>query len=233
MSEPSVQKQPAQVREMFSRIAPRYDLMNRLMTLNQDQRWRRFVIQRTDLPPNGRLLDIGTGTGDLAHQALRKHPSAEITAADFTLPMIKVGRERFPAGEFSWTASDSLHLPFPEDSFDAVVSGFLLRNLHDLHRGLQEQHRVLKPGGRLVALDTTQPPRNPLSPLINLYLHRIIPLLGRAVTGQPEAYRYLPETTEGFIRAERLTGLLAAVGFRKINFRRFMFGMIAVHWGEK
>lgn len=233
MSGLSAHKQPARVQEMFGRIAPRYDLMNRLMTLNQDQRWRRFVIRRVELPPGGRLLDIGTGTGDLAQQARRQHPRAEITAADFTLPMIQVGRERFPKGGFHWTASDSLHLPFPEGSYDGVVSGFLLRNLPDLHRGLQEQYRVLKPGGRLVALDTTRPPRSPLSPLINLYLHRIIPLLGRIVTGQPEAYRYLPETTEGFLRVERLTALLAAVGFRKVNFRRFMFGMVAVHWGEK
>lgn len=233
MNDPAPRKEPDRVQAMFGRIAPRYDLMNRLMTLNQDQRWRRYVIHLAQLPLEGRLLDIGSGTGDLVHQARKEHPGADLVAADFTLPMINVGRMRFPQAGFRWAACDALHLPFPRKTFDAVVSGFLLRNVADLPRALEEQFRVLKPGGRLVALDTTRPPQNALSPLINLYLHRIIPLLGKWVAGQSEAYRYLPETTGSFLRAERLTALLAAVGFRKINFRRFMFGTIAIHWGEK
>ena len=233
MSKLPESKQPALVQEMFGRIAPRYDLMNRLMTGWQDQRWRKFTIQKTRLPAEGRLLDIGTGTGDLAREARRQHPGLQLTAADFTLPMMKVGQRNHPDIRLDWTAGDSLHLPFAANTFDAVISGFMLRNLHDLPRGLAEQLRILKPGGRFVALDTTQPPQNLLSPVISFYLHTIIPWLGRMVTGQAEAYRYLPATTANFLRAEKLTAYLAAVGFKKIMYRRFMFGMIAVHWGEK
>lgn len=218
---------------MFSRIAPRYDLMNRLMTAGQDQRWRRFAIRQTEISPGGRLLDIGTGTGDLAREALRQVPDLTVVAADFTLPMMTEGRRRRPENTLAWTACDSLQLPFPNHTFDAVSSGFLLRNLEDLHSGLVEQHRVLKPGGKFVALDTTQPAVNAFTPLISFYLHTIIPWMGRALTGEAEAYRYLPSTTQNFLRAGQLTAHLAAAGFRKINYRRFMLGTVAVHWGEK
>lgn len=233
MNELSDLKNPSKVQDMFARIAPRYDLMNRIMTGWQDQSWREFTIQKTKLDDRDLLLDLGSGTGDLAGEALRQHPEIDLVAVDFTLPMMFVGQDRYPEEEFNWAAGDSLQLPFPDNTFNAVVSGFLLRNLADLHQGLIEQYRILKPGGKFVSLDTTQPPNNFLSPLITFYLHSIIPLLGKMITGQEDAYRYLPSSTDSFLRAEELTAHLAAVGFRKIMYRRFMFGMIAVHWGEK
>jgi demethylmenaquinone methyltransferase/2-methoxy-6-polyprenyl-1,4-benzoquinol methylase len=123
--------------------------------------------------------------------------------------------------------------PFQDWSFDAVVSGFLMRNVIDLQKAIQEQYRVLKRGGRIVILDTTRPKKNILSPFIWIHMHFIIPLFGRLLTGSSEAYRYLPETTEGFVTAENIAARLAAAGFKKINFERFMFGTIAIHWGEK
>jgi demethylmenaquinone methyltransferase/2-methoxy-6-polyprenyl-1,4-benzoquinol methylase len=218
------------VQNMFARIAGRYDLMNRLMTGGQDIRWRKRVIQLAQVDSDSSLLDLGAGTGDLAREALACCPQARVIAADFTLEMMRVGQKR---GTLHFCSADALRLPFGDSSFDAVVSGFLLRNVIDLQRALQEQYRVLKAGGRIVILDTTRPRKNMLSPVIWLHMHFVIPFLGRLLTGSDEAYRYLPETTEGFVTAEEMASRMAAVGFRKIGYQRFMFGTIAIHWGEK
>jgi demethylmenaquinone methyltransferase/2-methoxy-6-polyprenyl-1,4-benzoquinol methylase len=219
------------LQDVFTRIAPRYDLINRLMTGGQDLRWRSEVVHRAGLHPHAALLDLGAGTGDLARQALALQPTAHVIAADFTLAMMRAGRR--PADPFAWSAADALRLPFPASSFDAVVSGFLLRNVADSVAALQEQYRVLKPGGRVVILDTTRPRRNLLSPLIWLHMHVVIPTLGTLLSGQRDAYTYLPESSEAFLTAEGLAGRLAAVGFKRIEYERLMFGTIAIHWAEK
>jgi demethylmenaquinone methyltransferase/2-methoxy-6-polyprenyl-1,4-benzoquinol methylase len=224
------QERASYVQDMFTRIAGRYDLMNRLMTGGQDIRWRRQVIQLARLRHNASLLDLGTGTGDLAREALAQSPQAKVIAADFTLEMMRVGQNR---GPLNFSSADALKLPFPDFSFDAVVSGFLMRNVIDLQKAIKEQYRVLKKGGRIVILDTTRPKKNILSPFIWLHMHVVIPLLGRLLTGSGDAYRYLPETTEGFVTAENMASRMAAAGFKKINFQRLMFGTIAIHWGEK
>jgi len=224
------QERAAYVQNMFTRIAKRYDLMNRLMTGGQDIRWRRQVIELARLKHNARLLDLGTGTGDLAREALAQSPRAKVIAADFTLEMMRVGQKR---GALNFSSADALRLPFQEWSFDAVVSGFLMRNVIDLQKAIQEQYRVLKKGGRIVILDTTRPKKNIFSPFIWVHMHFVIPVLGRLLTGNSEAYRYLPETTEGFVTAENMAARMAAVGFKKINYERLMFGTIAIHWGEK
>jgi demethylmenaquinone methyltransferase / 2-methoxy-6-polyprenyl-1,4-benzoquinol methylase len=218
------------VQDMFTRIAHRYDLINRLMTAGQDIRWRERVIQQAGLNPFARLLDIGAGTGDLAREALRQRPKASIIAADFTLEMMKVGRQ---SNELVWSAANALNLPFAEKTFDAVVSGFLMRNVSDIQQTLKEQFRALKPGGRIVILDTTKPKRSPFTPLIWVYMHVVIPLIGGLLSGTRDAYKYLPNSTEAFISANEMAVRMAAVGFKKINFEDFMFGTIAIHWGEK
>lgn len=220
------------VQNMFARIARRYDLMNRLMTAGQDVRWRREVIRRAALPGRGRLLDLGAGTGDLAREALRQVPDCLPVASDFTLEMMLVGRRR-PVAPLKWAAADALYLPFPSRCFDAVVSGFLMRNVIDIHRSLSEQYRLLKPGGRIVILDTTRPLPNLFTPLINLHLHTVIPTLGRLIAGDAEAYRYLPDSTENFLSAEGLAERMQAAGFREVGFHRLMFGTVAIHWGMK
>jgi demethylmenaquinone methyltransferase/2-methoxy-6-polyprenyl-1,4-benzoquinol methylase len=219
------------VQDIFTRIAPRYDLMNRLMTGGQDLRWRREVIRRAALQPGNVLLDLGAGTGDLAREAQSQQPSAHIIAADFTLEMMRAGRK--PGDTFGWSSADALALPFGAESFDAVVSGFLMRNVVDSARALQEQFRVLKPGGRIVILDTTRPGRNLLSPFIWVHLHIIIPSLGTLLSGQRDAYTYLPDSTEAFLSAEELAERMKKAGFREIGFKRLMFGTIAMHWGQK
>jgi demethylmenaquinone methyltransferase / 2-methoxy-6-polyprenyl-1,4-benzoquinol methylase len=224
------QERAAYVQNMFTRIAKRYDLMNRLMTGGQDIRWRKQVIQFARLRNNACLLDLGTGTGDLAREAATQFPRANVIAADFTLEMMRVGQQR---GALNFSSADALHLPFQDSHFDAVVSGFLMRNVIDLQKAIQEQYRVLRKGGRIVILDTTRPKKNILSPLIWVHMHFVIPILGRLLTGSSDAYRYLPETTEGFVTAEEMAARMAAAGFKKIGYERFMFGTIAIHWGEK
>lgn len=233
MSTFSGQERSQYVQAMFTRIAGRYDLMNRLMTFGQDKHWRKEVIRLAGLPPKGCILDLGAGTGDLALEALQRHPDSKPVAADFTLEMMKVGKAHPERRGLQWCAADALHLPYSESSFDAAVSGFLLRNVGDISVCLSEQLRVLKPGGRMVALDTTRPQNNPFMPLIDFHLHKVIPTLGEIITGEREAYTYLPESTEAFLSAETLAGRMVEAGFREVGFRRLMFGTIAIHWGMR
>ncbi len=226
------------VQEMFGRIAPRYDLMNRIMTGGQDVRWRSEVILRSELPESGRVLDLGAGTGDLSRLVQAERPCLKTVAADFTLEMMQIGRSRSPDlppenNALSWIGADGTRLPFAEASFDRVISGFLLRNVTDLEGCLREQLRILKSGGRLVALDTTPPAKSRLRPLIEFHMHTIVPLLGRLIAGQPDAYRYLPESTEGFVAAEALAEMLKTVGFEQVGFKRRMLGVVAIHWAVK
>jgi demethylmenaquinone methyltransferase/2-methoxy-6-polyprenyl-1,4-benzoquinol methylase len=230
MTQLTGQERATYVQNMFTQIAKRYDFMNRLMTGFQDVRWRRQVIRLARLTNDTLLLDLGTGTGDLAREALSQFPQVQVTAADFTLEMMRVGQK---AGHLNFSNADALRLPFNNSSFDAVISGFLMRNVIDLQKGIDEQFRVLKNGGRVVILDTTRPKKNILSPFIWIHMHFIIPTLGGLLTGVKEAYRYLPDTTEGFVTAEELSMRMETSGFKNVNFQRLMFGTIAIHWGEK
>ncbi len=223
----------AYVQSLFTRIARRYDVLNRLMTGGQDLRWRKQVIDLAQLPRGGWLLDLGTGTGDLAFEALRRDPTLRVTGGDFTLAMMRVGQARPAGGRVKWAGTDALHLPFPDGTFDAVVSGYLMRNVEAVPPAWAEQYRVLKPGGRGVCLDTTPPPRTGWRPVINFYLRVIIPALGRLVAGAAEAYTYLPTSTENFLPAEKLAEHMTAAGFNQVGFKRLMFGTMAIHWGLK
>ncbi len=221
------------VQDMFTRIAPRYDLMNRLMTLGQDIAWRKEVIRRADLSAASRVLDLGAGTGDLALAIRTRQPACWTIAADFTLEMMRVGRQRPGGDALDWSSADAHNLPFVSRQFDAVVSGFLMRNVSDLPRALREQRRMLKPGGRIVILDTTQPPDNLLTPFMRFHLNTVIPTLGRLIAGDSEAYTYLPDTTQNFLTAEQLAARLTDAGFREIGFKRLMLGAVAIHWGTR
>ncbi len=229
--------QPAQhsdeVRLMFTRIASRYDLLNRVMTLGRDRHWRRETIRRLELAPSDRLLDVGSGTGDLAHEASRQQGDSQIIACDFTPAMLKVGRKRHDNHGIHWVVADARALPFADQTFDAVVSGFLLRNVADLDQTLAEQARILINEGRIASLDTTPPQANLLHPLLTIYLRWVIPALGRWFAGDVQAYRYLPETTRAFLEAQRLADVFQANGFKDVKFIRRMLGTIAIHWGRK
>lgn len=236
------------VNTMFARIAHRYDLMNRIMTGGQDRRWRQLLVQQARLPAHGRLLDIATGTGDIAFEALRQHDQLSlVVGADFTLPMMRVGQQRWSRyftqtadhnmnkvrQRLSWSGADTLHLPFPDDSFDAVVSGFLMRNVIDVSRALAEQARVCKREGRVLILEIPRPPDNLPGTLFRLYFHHVIPLVGGLITGQRDAYRYLPASADAFLQPDELKVEMEKVGLQHVNYQMLMFNSVALHRGIK
>ncbi len=221
------------VRDMFGRIARRYDLMNRLMTFGRDRAWRRYVIQQADLPEGGSMLDVAVGTGDIAFEALNRVKDLKVVGTDFSIPMMRVGQQRVNGRRVLWCDADALRLPFPNGRFDAVTSGYLMRNVIDIRRAFEEQHRVLKPGGRVICLDTSPPPDNLLKPFIMLHLKFVIPLLGRLITGDSAAYAYLPESTQQFKTPDELAAIMREAGLQDVRYRRFMFGTMAVHVGVR
>ena len=229
----NLDKQPHNVRNMFSRISKRYDLLNRLMSFGFDLVWRRFLIKMAEIPHSGRVLDAGAGTGDIALEILNHDPSIRVTAVDLTFEMMSVGKKRRGCKEINWCQADAEKLPFPDSIFDAVTSGFLARNVPDTGVLFKEQVRVLKSGGRIVCLDTSPIPRNILKPLILIYYKLIIPFMGRLIAGEKNAYRYLPETTIGFLEPGALAITMEEAGLIDVCYKSFMFGNIAVHWGTK
>ena len=153
--------------------------MNRLMTFGQDKRWRRFVVRQANLKPGDKLLDLATGTGDIAFEALKAVSGIQAVGADFSTPMMRVGMKLPMGSQVGWAGADALNLPFPDETFNAVTSGYLARNVIDIPRMLAEQLRVLKPGGRIVVLDSSPPKDNLLKPFIEIHLRYVIPTLGR------------------------------------------------------
>lgn len=221
------------VQKMFDDIAGRYDLMNRVMTFGQDQKWRRFVVQQAGDPGGGKTLDLATGTGDIAALMKTTHPEAAVLGADFALNMLKEAQRRFAGRGIDWQACDANSLPFESNTFEAVTFGYLLRNVDDASKVLQEVHRVLKPGGRVVCLDTTPPEKNLLYPFVRFYFRFGIPVLGRMIADDEAAYAYLTGSTMDFYSADALADLFARAGFKKVAYKKFMFGTIGVHWGTK
>ena len=228
------------VNSMFARIAHRYDRMNRVMTAGQDQRWRRLLIEQAQLPPNGKLLDLATGTGDIAFEALTQRPDLkQVIGADYTLPMMQVGQQRWDklshieTRKLIWSGADALHLPFSDNSFDAVVSGFLMRNVTDVASALAEQVRVCKSGGRVLILEIPRPADNLFGNLFRLYFHNVVPILGGLITGQSDAYTYLPSSADAFLRPEELKSAMEQAGLRLISYTMLMFKTVALHSGVK
>ncbi len=225
-------KGPA-VQKMFDDIAPNYDLMNRVMTMGQDQGWRRFVVEKAGDPGSGRVLDLATGTGDIAALMETQYPGGKHLGADFSLNMLREAKKRFADQAIEWQASDANYLPYRDNSFESVTFGYLLRNVDDSLVVLQEIHRVLKPGGRVVCLDTTPPANNILYPFIRFYFRFGIPLLGRFIASDEAAYSYLTGSTMGFHKAEELAVIFKEAGFTGVEYKKFMMGTIGIHWGQK
>lgn len=221
------------VQKMFDAIAGRYDLMNRVMTLGQDQRWRKFVVRTAGDPGSGHTLDLATGTGDIAALMSATHPRARVVGGDFSLNMLNEARKRFADKDIFWHACDANCLPFVDDSFASVTFGYLLRNVDDAGKVLREVHRVLKLGGRVVCLDTTPPQKNLLYPLVRFYFRFGIPVLGKLLADDAAAYAYLTGSTMDFYSAEDLAGLFQGAGFTNVGYKKFMLGTIGVHWGQK
>ena len=221
------------VKTMFSRIAGRYDLMNRLMTFGRDQAWHREVVRQAALPGGGRLLDIGSGTGGIVRTALMQDPALSAVAADFTFEMMATGRAHHARHLIQWCGADALRLPFGDNTFDAVTSGYLIRNVVDIRQAFEEQRRVVRPGGKVVCLDTSPPPDGVLQPFINVYLETVIPLLGRLISGDRQAYRYLPESTQHFHTPDELRDFMHSAGLQNVTYRRLMHKTVVILHGTK
>ncbi len=221
---------------MFDRVAGVYDLMNTAMTAGMHHRWRQRAAGRAELEPGDAALDVCCGTGDLAFElAGRVGPRGTVVGCDFSESMLELARRKAAQRElgqvrFEW--ADALELPYPDASFEAVTVGFGVRNLVDLERGLEELSRVLRPGGRLVILEITQPRRPPLSTFYSLWFDRVVPILG-TLAGDHDAYSYLPQSVKRFPSPPRLAELIAAAGLERIRYLVLAGGIIAIHSGAR
>lgn len=224
----------SQVNSMFDRVAAHYDAMNSVMTVGLHHRWRQRAATRAQLTEGGKALDVCCGTGDLALElAGYVGPGGTVVGCDFSEPMLDLAREKARGQDvdgvrFEW--ADAMQMPYDGERFDAVTVGFGVRNLSDLDRGLRELARVLKPGGRLVILEITQPTRPPLSTFYGLWFDRIVPLLGR-FAADPEAYSYLPQSVRSFPPPLGLAEKMDRAGFESIRYTVLAGGIIAIHSG--
>jgi demethylmenaquinone methyltransferase/2-methoxy-6-polyprenyl-1,4-benzoquinol methylase len=234
-----------QVREMFTQIAPSYDALNHILSLQLDRLWRartakrlRPILQRQD----ALVLDLCCGTGDLA-LALRKSGKARIIGADFAHTMLVRARAKSTVGRshsgmpapppLPFAEADALRLPFEDSSFDLVTSAFGFRNLANYEAGLREVHRVLKPGGTIAILEFTEPPDNLLGNLYRWYFCRILPRIGAWLSGDPTAYSYLPKSVARFFRPPELASLMSAVGYESVAYKVWTFGTVALHTAQR
>ena len=222
-----------EVRGMFDRIAGVYDLLNTVMTAGLHHSWRERAADRAELGPGDAALDVCCGTGDMAFELRERVGSTgRVVGADFSEQMLEIAREKAAERSldvtFEW--ADALNLPYETAAFDAVTVGFGVRNLADLDAGVTELGRVLKPGGRLVILEITQPQRPPLSTFFSLWFDRVVPVLGR-VAGDADAYSYLPESVRTFPPPEGLAEIMDRAGFESIRYTILAGGIIAIHSG--
>jgi demethylmenaquinone methyltransferase/2-methoxy-6-polyprenyl-1,4-benzoquinol methylase len=226
-----------QVRAMFDRIAGVYDRMNAVMTAGLDRQWRRRAAELTGVGPGAQVLDVATGTGDLALELARRvAPGGRVVGSDFSEEMLARAREKAahagPPGvalEFGW--GNALSLPYESAAFDAATVGFGARNFADLRRGVAEMARVVHPGGRVVILEITTPQKPPLSWFYSVWFDRLVPALGRAA-GDASAYSYLPSSVKLFPGPRELAAMMAGCGLRRVRWVVTAGGIIAIHVGE-
>ena len=220
-----------QVRAMFDRIARVYDRMNSVMTAGLHHQWRRRAADLADVGPGDKVLDVATGTGDLAMELARRvGPSGQVIASDFSEEMLAVARAKAPELRFEW--ANALELPYPTGAFDAATVGFGARNFADLDRGLAEMARVVRPEGRVVVLEITTPRRPPLSTFYGAWFDTIVPAIGR-LAGDSDAYTYLPSSVKRFPGPEELAGRLVAAGLERVRYVLTAGGIIALHVGTR
>jgi demethylmenaquinone methyltransferase/2-methoxy-6-polyprenyl-1,4-benzoquinol methylase len=222
------------IREMFARIAPCYDLVNCLMSWGQDSRWRRVAV-RLARPGRGRVLDVATGTGDMALELARY--TSSVIGLDLCQEMISRGQikteKRGLEKRVDFIVGDALALPFGDNSFDCALNGFALRNVADINLFLTELRRVVKPGGRVVCLELVRPTSGIIGAFYRFYLYRIVPVLGRWISGDGKAYRYLPDSIGCFLSVVEFHKMMEEAGFRQVGHRSLNLGTIAAYVGVK
>lgn len=222
---------------MFDKIAPSYDRLNHALSLGIDRRWRRTAVDALGKHKPQQILDIATGTGDFALLLAKRIKPQHIVGADISEGMMAVGREKVKEeglqNVISFQYEDCMQLSFPDGSFDAVTSSYGVRNFQNLDKGLQEMQRVLRPGGHLLIVELTPPPRFPMKQLFWIYAHVVMPLLGRLISHDDSAYTYLPASMEAFPQPEQMEGILRKAGFAEVQWRRFTFGISTMYLATK
>ena len=222
------------VRQMFTAIAPRYDLLNHVLSLNIDRLWRRSAVARLrwDSAPGGVYLDLCAGTLDLAVELGRQRGfMGTVVGADFVVPMLRLGRQK--ARSIRAVGADALDLPFPDRTFDGCMIAFGIRNLEDLGAGLAEMARVLRPGGRLVILEFSMPTRWPIRPLYTVYFRHILPRIGRLVSKHTDAYTYLPDSVSAFPEPTEMEESISLRGFAAVRHEPLTFGVASLYHGVR
>ena len=225
------------VEELFVRIAPRYDLMNTLMTGGMHHRWRKLAARVATSGRDGMALDVATGTGDLVFALAGTRGINMAVGLDLLPEMVArarvKARSRRPEARVRFIVGDALSLPFADHTFACATSAWGLRNMPDLRSSLAEMVRVIKPAGRVVSLESMPPSGGPLRLPMRLFLHRVVPLMGQLVGGDRAAYTYLPRSVDGFLSAEALAQVFEDAGLQEVGYRRMGLGAVAVHWGTK
>lgn len=221
---------------MFDNIAHRYDLLNRILSLGIDITWRKKAVKYLSSIEPKTILDVATGTGDFAFEALSLKPE-KVTGYDISEGMMKYGREKAKQGGVShiveFVKGDSEQMPFADNSFDAITVGFGVRNFENLETGLKEMYRVLKPGGKVAILEISQPPNAIIRALYGLYFSRILPVIGRMFSKDVRAYTYLPESVKAFPEGLAFVKILGNIGFRNVQWKPLTFGACAFYMMEK
>ena len=232
---PSQAEKSVYVERMFARIAAGYDRMNRVMTFGMDQGWRQFAVDSVAPPPNGRALDVGTGTGDFLPQLAQYARAGLVVGVDYTLPMMQAGTSKVNrlGTHGAFVDGDAIRLPFADASFDAITTGFVMRNVTDIGAAFREMWRVARPGARVACLEVARP-KNPFVRMGHrLYFQRVVPLLGRVIGGDSSAYSYLPQSAQRFPPPDRLKQIMHEAGWRDVHYTLLGFGAVAVHVGVK
>jgi len=233
----SPESKKAQVRRMFDSISPKYDLLNRLLSAGIDQRWRKRLIKLMKRQQPEHILDIATGTADLPVLQAKALPSARITGLDISEGMLEVGRKKIKkAGlenRVELTPGDAENLPFDNASYDAVTVAFGVRNFEDLEKGIREMARVLRPGGQMYILEFSQPEKTPFKQLYGFYSRRILPFIGKLVSGDASAYTYLPESIAVFPYGEQMKNIILKNGFSEAEIYPLTFGIATIYVAKK
>ena len=226
-----------QVEAMFDNIASTYDTLNHRLSWNIDRYWRKKAIKRLAAHAPKKILDIATGTGDFAIQACQQLPEVQITAVDISEGMMQVGRQKVKKKglqqHIQFEREDCTALSYPDNTFDAITTAFGIRNFASLDKGLEEMCRVLRPGGQLCILELTQPMSFPMRQLFHIYSHTVLPLYGRLISKDTEAYSYLTKTIEAFPQGERMMNILRQAGFRETAFQRLTLGICTLYFATK
>jgi len=226
-----------QVESMFDSIAKTYDPLNRFLSLGVDKRWRKKMLQCLEPIKPKKILDVATGTADVACDAARHFPSASITGLDLSAKMLSKGkdkvREKKLEGQVKLIKGDSEALPYSDNSFDAVTVAFGVRNFGNLNKGLQEMYRVVRPGGAVIVLEFSRPDQFPIKNLFNLYFKYVLPQIGRLTSKDPRAYQYLYESVQVFPQYEEFEASLKNAGFSKTEYKKLTFGICCVYTAYK